>query len=204
MELTYKIGRGNFRTLQEGQEREWMIGNGIGGYSGQTIINSGFRSFHSYLVAALNAPGERYSIFTRTQEQVIVDGKEYDLTAQQYVNECKNGQHYLNRFTFDSVPTYHYQVEDIQIKKTIGMEYGHNTVAVCYEVKNGAVPASINVVPLFTARHAGATSERSELKFDMTLEGQVLTLIPEAKKDLTISFLASEGTYIHRSARPTS
>ncbi|MGL4337867.1 MAG: amylo-alpha-1,6-glucosidase, partial [Turicibacter sp.] len=75
---------------------------------------------------------------------------------------------------------------------------------VCYEVKNGAAPASLNVVPLFTARHAGATSERSELKFDMTLEGQILTLIPEVKKDLTISFLASEGTYIHRSARPTS
>ena len=35
---------------------------------------------------------------------MILNGKEYDLTAQTYVNENKNGQHYLNRFTFDSVP----------------------------------------------------------------------------------------------------
>lgn len=55
MELTYKFGRGNWRTIEEGQEREWLMGNGIGGYSGQTIVNSGFRSFHAYLVASLNS-----------------------------------------------------------------------------------------------------------------------------------------------------
>ena len=26
MELTYKFGRGNWRTIEEGQEREWLMG----------------------------------------------------------------------------------------------------------------------------------------------------------------------------------
>ncbi len=158
MELTYKFGRGSWKTLEEGQEREWLIGNGLGGFSGQTIVNSGFRSFHAYLVAALNAPVERYSVLTKTQEQVKIGDLEYDLTAQTYVNENKNGQHYLQRFTFDSLPTYEYQVQDVHIKKSIAMEYGHNTVVVCYEVQTGGQKASINIVPLLNWRPSGATS----------------------------------------------
>ncbi|WP_195927159.1 amylo-alpha-1,6-glucosidase [Turicibacter sanguinis] len=204
MELTYKFGRGNWRTIEEGQEREWLMGNGIGGYSGQTIVNSGFRSFHAYLVASLNPPVERYAVFTRTQEQVILNGKEYDLTAQTYVNENKNGQHYLNRFTFDSVPTYYYQVEDVELSKTIAMEYGHNTVAVCYEVKTGGQKATLNIVPLFNFRGAGATSERQELNFEMNLADQVITLVPAGFEEMSIKFFASKGTYIDRKLRPTS
>ena len=204
MELTYKFGRGNWRNIKEGNEREWLIGNGIGGYAAHTIIGGGFTSFHSYLIAAINPPVERYSVFTRTQEQIIVDGREYDLTSQQYVNYAKNGQEYLQRFVFDSVPQYIYQVEDINIKKTIAMEYGHNTVVVCYEVTNGSREAKLNLVPLFNFRPAGATTERNELKFTRELSGNVLKLTPEAKKDITISFFISDGIYKDRALRPTS
>ncbi|MDP4146767.1 MAG: amylo-alpha-1,6-glucosidase [Bacillota bacterium] len=204
MELTYKLGRGCWKTIEEGNEREWLLGNGIGGYSGQTIIGGGFRSYHGYLIAAMNPPVERYSVFTRTQEQVIVNGREYDLTSQQYVNYAKNGQEYLQRFIFDSVPHYIYQIEDINIKKTIAVEYGHNTVAVCYEIKNGSSPVKLNVVPLLNYRPAGATTERNELKFDLQLNNNILKLVPHANRDITISLLASEGEFIDRAIRPTS
>lgn len=204
MDLTYKLGRGSWRTLEEGQEREWLIGNGLGGFSGQTIVNSGFRSFHAYLVAALNAPVERYSVLTRTQEQVLINGNEYDLTAQTYVNENKNGHHYLQRFIFDSIPTYHYQVEDIHIKKSIAMEYGHNTVVVCYDIKSGGQAAQVNIVPLLNWRPSGATCERQDLNFEMRVENQVLTLIPSKQPDVEIKLFASEGTYVDRAIRPTS
>ena len=204
MELTYKFGRANWRTIEEGNEREWLIGNGIGGYSGHTIAGGGFRSFHGYLIAAMNPPVERYLVFTRPQEQVIVNGKEYDLTSQQYVNFSKNGQEYLQRFIFDSVPQYIYQVEDINIKKTIAMEYGHNTVAVCYEVENGSSQAMLNIVPLLNYRPAGNTTERSELKFNMQLNNNILKLVPQADKNMTISLLSSEGRFVDRGLRPTS
>jgi predicted glycogen debranching enzyme len=204
MELTYKLGRGNFRTIEEGNEREWIIGNGIGGYSGHTIAGGGFRSFHAYLIAAMNPPAERYSVFTRTQEQVIVDGREYDLTSQQYVNFSKNGQEYLQRFIFDSVPQYMYQIEDINVKKTIAMEYRHNTVVVCYEVSNGSKYSKLNIVPLFNFRPAGATTEKSQLDFDLKLSNNVLKLVPHTKKDMTISLFSSEGQFIDRAVRPTS
>lgn len=195
MELTYKFGRGNWRTLKEGNEREWMIGNGIGGYSGQTIINSGFRVHHGYLIAAMNPPVDRYSILSRTQEKIKVQGREYDLACQEYDSCSKEGYKYLQRFVFDSIPEYIYQVEDIHIKKSIAMEYGHNTVAICYEVENGSSKAQINVTPLFTFKEAGQFIDAEELKFETELEDSVLKLHPNKDQKVTISFLASKGIF---------
>jgi predicted glycogen debranching enzyme len=198
MELTYKFGRGNWRTLKEGNEREWLIGNGIGGYSGQTIINSGFRVHHGYLIASINPPVDRYSILSRTQEKVKVQGREYDLACQEYDSYSKDGYKYLQRFVFDSIPEYIYQVEDIRIKKSIAMEYGHNTVAICYEVENGGSKAKINVTPLFTFKEAGQFIEAEDLKFETELKYRVLTLYPHKDEKVTICFFASEGEFKDR------
>ncbi|MDR3594544.1 amylo-alpha-1,6-glucosidase [Clostridium sp.] len=199
MELKYRFGRGNWRTIKEGNEREWMIGNGIGGYSGQTIINSCFRSHHGYLIASLNPPVERSSILSKTQEQIIVDGREYDLICQEYKDYLKNGHQYLQSFVFDSVPQYTYQIEDIRIKKTIAMEYGHNTTVICYEIENGSSQAKINVTPLFTFKEAGEILETNELKFETELESKILKLYPHKNDKVIISFMASEGIFKSRS-----
>ena len=198
MELTYRFGRGNWRSIKEGNEREWMIGNGIGGYSGQTIINSGFRSHHSYLVASMNPPVERYSILSKTQEQIIVQGRNYDLTCQQYDGYTKDGHKYLQRFIFDSVPQYIYQVEDINIKKTIAMEYGRNTVVICYEIENGSSEAKINVTPLFTFKEAGEIVDSDMLRFETELENNNLKLYPHKNEEIIINFMASNGIFKSR------
>ena len=91
MKSTYTLGRGRFKTIQEGNELSWMIGNGIGGYSSSTAIGGGATSFHGYLVASLNPPVMRTLVFTRTNEEVIIGSRKYDLASQMYVNYSKNG-----------------------------------------------------------------------------------------------------------------
>ena len=104
----------------------------------------------------------------------------------------------------DTVPEYYYSIEDVSIKKTISIEYGHNTVAVCYEIENGSESATLKVVPLFNYREAGETSERGDLKFDVKTSGKILTLIPEKDKNIKIGFYTSEGDFYDRSLIPTS
>ena len=104
----------------------------------------------------------------------------------------------------DTVPEYYYSIEDVSIKKTISIEYGHNTVAVCYEIENGSESATLKVVPLFNYREAGETSERGDLKFDVKTSGKILTLIPEKDKNIKIDFYTSEGDFYDRSLIPTS
>ncbi|MGL5916591.1 MAG: amylo-alpha-1,6-glucosidase [Culicoidibacterales bacterium] len=204
MELTFTLGRGAWRTLAEGNEKEWLITNGIGGFSGQSVSGGGFRSFHAYLVAAFNPPVERFAVFTRTQEQVTINGREYDLTSQQYVNEQKNGQQYLQRFIFDAVPHYHYQIEDVHIVKTIALEQRKNTVVVCYEITNGLHEAHLNIVPLFNYRSSGNYSEKADLAFKVSQSSQSLQLTPNVDPTRQIQLFASAGTFHDRALRPTS
>ena len=204
MEDKYNLGRGSYKTIKEGNELSWMIGNGIGGYANHTIVGGGATAFHGYLIASLNPPVSRYLLFTRTQEQVIINDRMYDLTSQEYVNYSKNGQEYLERFTFDTVPTYKYRVEDVTIKKTIAMEYGKNTVTVCYDIENGAEDIRLNILPLFNYKMAGELSEKADLKFDVSIDEKTLKLVPEANKALSINFFVSEGEYYDRKLIPTS
>lgn len=195
----YSYGLGSYKNISEGNEVLWMIGNGIGGYSNHTICGGGASSFHGYLIASLNPPVKRVSIFTRTTEKLTIGNREYDLTSQEYINSSKNGQEYIEKFEFDTIPTYYYKVEDVRIKKTIALEYGHNTVAVCYEVENGFDELDMSITPLFNYRSAGEVSEKSELKFKTSINNKILSLVPEANTDVKINFYSSKGEYYDRS-----
>lgn len=165
MNRPYVLGRSAWRNIQEGNEREWLIGNGIGGYANHSVPGGGYRMSHGYLVTSTKAPVNRLLVFTRTQEQLEIGGKGYDLTSQQYVNWEKNGQRHLKQFKLDIVPEYHYQVEDVRIRKTVSVEYGHNTVVVCYEVSGGSEPTQFKIVPLFNHRSPGDVSEKGAYVF---------------------------------------
>ena len=90
------------------------------------------------------------------------------------------------------------------MKKTIAVEYEHNTVVVCYEVENGVEEAKLNIIPLFNYREAGEVSEKADLKFDVSVNENILTLIPQKNKNLKIEFYTSEGEFFDRSLIPTS
>ena len=204
MNEIYKYGRSFWRTIEEGNELSWMIGNGIGGYANHTVSGGGAMCFHGYLIASLNPPVNRQLVFTRTQEIIDVQGREYDLTSQQYIGVSKDGQKYLEKFTFDSVPEYTYRVEDIYLKKTIAVEYGHNTAVVCYEIESGSEACKLRVVPLFNYRGYADVSEKGDLNFKTIVNDKELSLIPEKNKDITIDFYTSDGVYYDRGLIPTS
>lgn len=204
MSLKYSFGRSFWRNMDDGNEREWLIGNGLGGFANHTILGGGNKVYHGYLIASTQYPVDRYLVFTRTQEQITVDGVTHDLTSQTYVNWKKEGHQYLSSFTFDALPTYHYQINDISIKKTVSLEWEKNTAVVCYEVQNGISPAKLDVIPLFNFRRPSDTSLANTLIFDKKITGNVLSLVPQANKDITISFMSSAGTYYDRANIPTS
>lgn len=204
MEKKYSYGRGSFKTIEAGNELSWMIGNGIGGYANSTVAGGSAIMHHGYLIAALNPPVNRFLILTKTQEEVDINGRRYDLSSQQYINTSKNGHEYLEKFIFDSIPEYHYRVEDVKIKKSISMDYGYNTVAICYEIQNGIEDLNFKIIPLFNYRLSGESIEKSNLRFDKVIENNKLILTPEKNKELKISFYTSQGDYYDRSLIPTT
>lgn len=226
METKYTLGRSCFRTIEQGEEKEWLLTNGIGGLANKTITGSGNRNHSGYLIASLNSPVDRWLLLANVHEGIEIkskDGKvkDYDLASQEYVGFAREGQKYLNRFELDIVPTYIYQAEDVYMKKTIAMEYGKNTTVICYEVENGMEECRFKIVPLFNCKPYGESMERSGLKFDIERRDQEIILSPTEKetavekaigaregakveKNMRIHFYTSEGSYYDRSQIPTS
>ena len=51
--------------LENGLDKEWLITNGIGGYSSSTIIGANTRKYHGLLVASLTPPARRFLILSK-------------------------------------------------------------------------------------------------------------------------------------------
>lgn len=203
MENTYTFGRGCFKTIEQGNELSWMIGNGLGGYADGTLTGGSAMSFHGYLISSFNPPVMRYLVFARVQEEIKCNNTVYDLTSQQYINEHKDGQKYLEKFVFDDIPEFYYRVNDISIKKSVTMDYGHNTTYVCYEIENGMDESNFKMLPLFNYRAAGDVTEKADLKFELNLnqkEGK-LKLVPDKNKNISINFQTSDGIFYDRSLK---
>lgn len=136
--MKFIYGKNDWKSFERGQENCFLLTNGLGGFSSLTIIGSNARNDHSLLMACLNAPNNRYNLISNVGEVVKLNNHTYDLTSQEYLNSNLNrtGFFYESKFTFENIPTWTYDVNGLEINKSIVMKYDENTVAVKYEVNN--------------------------------------------------------------------
>ena len=200
----YRYGRNAFRTIEEGSEKEWVLTNGIGGFANGTIIGNTSRMQAGYLIASFSPPVDRYLLLSKIQERLTVAGSTVDFACQLYLREPKEGHRYLQSFTYDILPEFHYQYGGFSMKKYISMEYGHNTTAVCYEIENGSRESTLSLTPLFTCRDMGEVCCAGDQHPHASLNGRLLTLRYDRLPEHPIYFYASEGAYFDRSLIPTS
>src|ERR1700722_19858405 len=55
-------------------QREWIVTNGIGGYSSSTVAGANTRRYHGLLVAALNPPVGRAVLLSKLEESLEIVG----------------------------------------------------------------------------------------------------------------------------------
>ena len=212
--VQYKYTKEAFSTFREGIVREWALTNGIGGYAGSSLIGAHSRTHQGYLIASLHPPIERYLVFSKMNELLLIGDTTYNLeTSQHFVGECTideasgeaihngetiytEGQQYLESFCYDGSIHYEYQAGDIHLTKHICLEHGQNVCAVAYEIENKGADATLYLTPLFNYREHNENSKPGTLKFQTTLNGTLFSLIPDANPDVTIRFATSEGTYL--------
>ena len=113
----------------------------------------------------------------------------------------ENGQDYLQRFVFNELPTFIYQVKGFYMEKTISFDHGKNTIAIAYDIVNGPDEVAFSMIPAFNFRDHNNGSKVGELDFDKEVTGQEITLIPKNRKvkklqkkyDVKIKYYTSEG-----------
>jgi len=183
--------------LEEGLKREWIITNGIGGYSSSTIVGANTRKYHGLLVAPLTPPGNRKLILSKLDENIETNGKSYNL----YTNICKNyisdGYKKMVSFEKEYIPIFTYQVEDIIIKKFICMEYGKNTVVVYYYVKNQNAKSKLTLAPVVNCRNFHGVNQKEDISLKQTITDNKVKMIVDNQARTPIYMYISEGKYIN-------
>ena len=183
-------------SLEEGLKKEWLITNGIGGYSSSTILGANTRKYHGLLVAPLMPPGNRQVILSKLDESIEIEGKNYNL----YTNVCKDfiSDGYKNLVSFEKeyIPIFTYQVEDVSIKKFICMEHGKNTVSVFYYIKNGEKKSKLTLAPVVNFRGFHTTNNSEDFQLKQEIENNKIKLILGEHSQNPIYVFLSEGKYI--------
>jgi predicted glycogen debranching enzyme len=169
--------------LDEALRREWVETNGLGGFASSSIVGLNTRRYHGLLVAATRPPVGRLLLLSKLEETLVVDGRRFELSANQYPGVIHpQGHAYLQGFRLDPFPIFTYSVEGVELEKSVFMIQGENTSVVCYEVKtDGGTRRDVHleVRPLVAFRdYHSTTHENGALNSEVAAEDSRLTIRP--------------------------
>jgi len=164
--------------------REWLVTNGLGGYSSLTYKNTNTSKFHGLLVASLNPPTERWVFVSNIIDKVQIADQTYDL------------ENFRTGFNFDFFPNFSYKTDDFSIKKTVLMQHDKNTTILKYDIKNKK-PITMVHGPIVHHRHIYDVNSQRYMSFQQEINDSVLSVKPnEGNKCLKIKL--PESMYAQR------
>ena len=118
---------------------EWLLTNGLGGFSSSTIVGCNTRRYHGLLCAATAPPVGRILALSRMGELLILDGKA-DNILRTSINQFHQtffprGEQYLRRFELGDIATWTYDVEGVRMVKEVLAVWNRNIVGVRYTIE---------------------------------------------------------------------
>lgn len=162
-DLIRRIPWDNCNDVEPLLTREWLVTNGLGGYSTGTISGVITRRYHGLLVAALPTPYGRTVMLNHLSERLrLPDGRGVWLAGEERTAGRLelHGAPYLKEFRLDhGMPVWHFQIGDIELEKRIVMPHLQNTVHINYRIISGTGNVRLKLRPAVHFRpHEGVVS----------------------------------------------
>jgi predicted glycogen debranching enzyme len=147
--------------------KEWVLANGLGGYSSSTVLGINTRKYHGLLIATINPPWGRRLLLSKFEEEVEVGGQLYPLSSNFYPGVVHpQGYQYLSEFILFPFPTFVYQLPPrVRIEKKVIMPHGFNAVLVNYRATCDE-KLKLRIFPLLNCRNIHSLTKRGELRFE--------------------------------------
>src|SRR5262249_4314371 len=198
-----ELDQDSCRTLGVASTLEWLETNGIGGFSSSTAIGLNTRRYHGLLTAATKPPVGRLVLLSKFEEVLTIDGRRCELSTNQYPGVVHpQGFNHQIGFRLDPFPTFLYEVEGLQLTKSVFMVKGENTTVVQYELNktgapNGVSDIKLEIRPLIAFRdYHSTTHENGALNSNIESENGLVTCKPYS--DLPPLHLAHDPADIDR------
>ena len=162
---TISLDREKLSNFDSMIEKEWIVTNGLGGYSSSTVLGINTRKYHGLLVAAFHPPRDRRVCLAKLDEEVSIGNDTYQLGANEFQNQIYPlGHSFLSQFRISLFPKYVYALQNVEVEKTVFMPYGKNVAIALYKVLNrSGSDVKIRVFPLLSCRHFHSVTDRQKL-----------------------------------------
>lgn len=180
--------------FEKALKQDWIVTNGLGGYSSSTILGINTRKYHGLLVAPLNPPENRHLILSKVDESFESGGQEYPIYSNIGKDYISKGYQYLKAFEKEYIPIFTYEVDGAIIKKYICMEYGKNTVCVLYNIKNNEKRTKFKIAPIVNFRDFHTTTPNAEFELKQEIKDTKVKLI--INNQMPVYMNLSEGKYV--------
>ena len=176
--------------------REWIITNGLGGYSSSTDFGGmNTRKYHGLLVAAMNPPYNRKLILSKLDESIEINGKKTILYTNKANGEITEGHKKQISFEKDIIPIYTYKVSKVIIEKSICMIHEKNAVAVIYRIVNQKSKTKFNLTPILNYRDFHALTNNSKFDFTQKISENQETVQVEFEKNQIVNMCVKDAKY---------
>lgn len=178
--MKYIYGKNDLKNFKRGEENCYLLTDGLGGYSSQTILCSNSRQDHALYMMCPEGTGQRYNMISRFDENLKINGINHQFSIQQhvsndYTNDVADNSNnykrtneesfsYINSFEFDVFPKWRYQIKGVEIEKTYAMQYKNRFMAVKYTIINRMNESvELTVVPQLQFEKKGEVIEEGKL-----------------------------------------
>jgi predicted glycogen debranching enzyme len=123
--------------------QEWLVTNGLGGYSSGTLTGIVTRRYHGLLVAALPSPVGRMVMLSQLEARFqAADAPLTDLEMT------------LAEFRLElGLPIWRYEGHGVAVEKRVLMPHRQNTVYVTYRLVDGNAAVRLSLRPFLNVRH---------------------------------------------------
>jgi len=156
---------------------EWLQTNHTGAFAMGTVSGVNTRRYHGLLIASLNPPADRYSIFPRVEETVEFNGEQIALAAVQYPGVvAPAGYELLEKFSAWPYPSWRYRRGSLAVEKSVRLVDGEQTVVLAYSASQ-ACTIRIRLFVSFRDYHS-LGSENSSLNRQVAQEAGHLSIQP--------------------------
>jgi predicted glycogen debranching enzyme len=162
---------------------EWLLTNGLGGYSYLTADLSHNKTYHTLLTGALKPPVERYSVLYDVIGHCMIDQDFYKFNdALAYV-------------LIGDVITYVYKINDITILQTISLVYEKNTLVMNYHITNPHNQhIDLFLEPVLALRDPDKSNEKVPEYGLFPFKGNV-SIVPLNHKDVLVHMKSNQGIF---------
>lgn len=153
--------------MAELDTREWLLTNGLGSFASGTVCDAHTRTYHGWLVVALDPPGRRTLLLSRIDATLEMPGRRFDLGTNFWVSGAiaPSGYQLLQSFQLEPVPTWVWGQANWQFSRQIILPHGllppdqiigppsfRNQVLIRYRYQ-GEEPAIVKLRPLVGDRN---------------------------------------------------